>query len=523
MAQNLPPPLTPAPEPVPQRGDRTTFSNRVDAFVTWLTANAIPEIAAICLNAYNNAVDAYNNALAAAASAAAAATSANNATMAPGTNATSTTSNTIGTGTKNFTIQTAKNFAAGQFVVAANTTTPANYMFGQINSYDSGNGALAVRVISTGGSGTFGAWTVSQSSSSVYTLPSMTGKAGQILSNNGVTEEWVTSPAASIAKIERTSNTILNAEDNSSWIDITSGTFTQTFSPASTLGADWFVYYSNSGTGDVTIDPSELIDGLSSFIMYPGEVRVIETDGIEFFTIILNSFTRVFTANGTFVKPPGYGVFEGDVWSAGASGQKTNATNTASYGGCGGGHSDFRYLASQLAASESIIVGTGGPPVTAATIGNPGGFSAIGTLIKVYGGTANVGGSVMSEDGINPLGTDSGLFNAVGYEGARKLAPANLNSLTGNSAHGGAAMSAHDNTVTAGGGSVWGGTAGGSIRNNGTVRAPGNSTFGGKGGIAATTTNGSAGAIPGGGGGATQTGPQSGAGARGEVRIWGIL
>lgn len=74
---------------------------------------------------------------------------------------TSTTSLTVGTGSKTLTTQTAKTWFIGQFVIVANTATPANYMVGQITAYDSGTGSLTVNVTSTGGSGTFTAWTIS--------------------------------------------------------------------------------------------------------------------------------------------------------------------------------------------------------------------------------------------------------------------------------------------------------------------------------------------------------------------------
>lgn len=78
-------------------------------------------------------------------------------------NGTSTTSVTIGTGSKSFTTQTGKNFQIGQFVTVANTTTPANYMTGQVTAYNSGTGALTVNVTATGGAGTLAAWTISLS------------------------------------------------------------------------------------------------------------------------------------------------------------------------------------------------------------------------------------------------------------------------------------------------------------------------------------------------------------------------
>lgn len=49
-----PPPITPVPTPAPQRGDRATFSDRVDAFVTWLEA-ATAEFEAVAQNTYENA------------------------------------------------------------------------------------------------------------------------------------------------------------------------------------------------------------------------------------------------------------------------------------------------------------------------------------------------------------------------------------------------------------------------------------------------------------------------------------
>lgn len=80
MAQTPPPTITPAPAPAPQRGDRATFSSRVDAFVTWISA-VVAQFQAVATNVYSNAVDAFNNATNAAASAATATSSAAAATV----------------------------------------------------------------------------------------------------------------------------------------------------------------------------------------------------------------------------------------------------------------------------------------------------------------------------------------------------------------------------------------------------------------------------------------------------------
>lgn len=73
--------------------------------------------------------------------------------------ATSVTSNTIGTGTKTFTIsQTSTALTVGGFVVIVSRANIANYMHGQVTSY-SGN-TLIVNVTDTGGSGTFADWDI---------------------------------------------------------------------------------------------------------------------------------------------------------------------------------------------------------------------------------------------------------------------------------------------------------------------------------------------------------------------------
>jgi hypothetical protein len=83
----------------------------------------------------------------------------------------------------------------------------------------------------------------------------------------------------------RSSNTILGAADNNTAIKAT-GTFTQTFTAAATLGDGWHVFYRNDGTGIVTLDPNgaELIDGVATLNLYPGEGCMVVCDGAAFKT-----------------------------------------------------------------------------------------------------------------------------------------------------------------------------------------------------------------------------------------------
>lgn len=91
-----------------------------------------------------------------------AAAAAASAMAAAGTiTATSTTSNTIGTGSFTFTTQANKNFFPGQFIVAASNANGANYIHGQVTSY-SGT-TLVMTESDNGGSGTHADWNISAS------------------------------------------------------------------------------------------------------------------------------------------------------------------------------------------------------------------------------------------------------------------------------------------------------------------------------------------------------------------------
>lgn len=88
-------------------------------------------------------------------------TIANNTVNAPATNATSTTSLTIGTGSKSLTLtQTGKLFYIGQ-TVSISDTTGLNVMSGTITVFDSGTGAMTVNVMNAIGTGTIASWIIS--------------------------------------------------------------------------------------------------------------------------------------------------------------------------------------------------------------------------------------------------------------------------------------------------------------------------------------------------------------------------
>ncbi len=180
MSITTPPSITALPTP-PDPNDRATFNSRA---YPWSVAQATlaTEVSAMATNVYNNATEAQTQAGTATTQAGIATTQAGNAATSaasalnsPGTNATSSTSTLIGTGSKTVTIQTGKTLSVGQTVVMASSANVANQMIGQITAHNSGTGSLTVNVSAVGGSGTFSDWIVSLSALNAGTSVTWTG------------------------------------------------------------------------------------------------------------------------------------------------------------------------------------------------------------------------------------------------------------------------------------------------------------------------------------------------------------
>lgn len=87
---------------------------------------------------------------------------------------------------------------------------------------------------------------------------------------------------------ERASNVNLAALDAGKVIKYTSGTFSQTFTAAATLGEGWTVTVYNAGTGVITLDPnaSELIDGATTSVLTTGKIALVYCTGTAFKTVV---------------------------------------------------------------------------------------------------------------------------------------------------------------------------------------------------------------------------------------------
>ena len=205
-----------------------------------------------------------------------------------------------------------------------------------------------------------------------------------------------------------------------------------------------------------------------------------------------------FTASGTWAKPAGLPddtMVTVEAWGGGGSGSLTGGAS-ASYGGGGGAYARGLFRLGDLPATVPVAIGAGGAAPTVAAAGFPGGDTSFGSLLVAYGGAGG-------------RSTTGG-----GSLGGGELASGVNGGLVGGGAPTGGG---HASTIYGGGGggggcAVYGGAGG---ANGPTNPVNGVSVYGGNGGTAST-----AGSAPGGGGGSGNSGQPSGAGARGEVRIW---
>lgn len=250
--------------------------------------------------------------------------------------------------------------------------------------------------------------------------------------------------------------------DCGNWIDATSGTWTLTLTAPATLSNGCFFYFSNTGTGNITIQPATgQIDGLASFVSYPGEARFIQSDGAAFQSIVLSPYNIQIPLSAspfTFTIPPKYASHSAIICGGGGQGGGGGINQNQGSGGGGGGGGGYcnpgDYKTSDLsgatgcnAASCAVTIGAGGTGAglgatvnaTSGANGSTGGTSSFGAsgcvagsapptgcLAFAYGGGGG-GGTLGSSAG----GGGGGLHQAGGTPTVNTSLPGSSEFVTG--------------------------------------------------------------------------------------------
>ena len=309
--------------------------------------------------------------------------------------ATSSTSLTVGTGSKTLTIEAGKGFTVGQPVLIASTASPTNYMSGQVTAYNSTTGAMTVNVTNIGGSGTVAAWTVSVSAAVLATAPSL-------------------------AQRTITSADTLIASDQGKLINC-SGTFTLAVTAAATLGNGWWCYVRDTGTGVITLDPagSETVDGVTS-----GQVRdtiLLACNGTSFTAMKVGprSVIDVLTSGTSWTAPLGVRrVRARGVGGGGGGGRGAGDTPTdMACGGSGAGTFDVTVTVTPGTAYTYAIGAAGTAAASGNTAGNAGGATTLAVNGTTYTANGGNGGPIASNYQIDGGTATNGRINTPGGQG----------------------------------------------------------------------------------------------------------
>jgi hypothetical protein len=383
-------------------------------------------------------------------------------------------------------------------------------------------------------------------------LPGQSGQAGKYLGTDGSIATWNALPLQTLPPLNLSGAYTVVGADRAKWIEVTAGTFTLSFEAPNVLTAGWFAWVRNGGTGNVTIPAS---DGVTNWIMYPGETRLFRSDGTTLRSVVVFPLSVTLTASVSWVKPPGYTTFSVECLGAGGGGGSgavaaSGATRAGGGGGGGGSYASATIAASGLGATVSVTVGAGGAGGSGSAVaGSVGGTTSFGTALVAYGGAgavvtssqggggAGVSGAGSGGTGGAPLVSGSAAELFGGGAGGSSGGGTSGSSIYGGAGGGGGAIS---NPATIGASSTYGGTGGsggGGISSANAVLAAAAANVAGEtlrglgaaGGAAVLAGAGAAGGAGGlgcggGGGGGATTGNASGAGGAGgsgAIRIRG--
>lgn len=377
-------------------------------------------------------------------------------------------------------------------------------------------------------------------------------------------------------KNPQTGNYTIVAGDRGKIVEFTgSSASTITLTAAATLGDGFWCILKHSGTGTTgatkKLAISGTLDGVSNPAVYPGDTRIIQSDGAALTSILLvGGYVELLASDSVFTLtlPTGAVSYQFEAWGGGGSGGsgRRGAAGGGRGGGGGGGGGAYNRLVTTYAgigaSSLTCTIGaavTGGTAITAddtnGNAGTAGNNTTVGALLTGYGGGGGAGGTNSTTSGgggggtlgVGPVGlggsniaggAPSDVTLTAGHFGGGGAQSGGLGKAAGWGGGGGGGQSPVTPLGAAGGSSSQGGSGGGGggPLTNGNVAVAGGTggsavglNAGGGAGGAATGANGDPGTAgpsvlgpgTGGGGGGSQTPGVGGSGGNGGIACGG--
>lgn len=390
-----------------------------------------------------------------------------------GLSGTSTTSNTIGTGTKTFTTQMALPFQQGQYILVTDQANANNFMNGQVTSYNNITGVLVLNVTGTGGSGTKTAWNII-----------ISGPTGATGSTGGFVGPEASLASAGICDLGSTG--VFE-------VDVTLGSSTTINSFGGSASPNSPLYFLRFSSGITLTNSSALIlPGRQNILTASGDCAMakIETSSTQMWRVmgyfpaqknaipVVTVKRQVFAISGNYIQSTGMLYCDIEAWGAGAGGGGcTDADYSVGGGGGAGGYSKGVFSAQTIGGSQPVTIGSGGSPgANTGGTGATGGTTSVGTLISATGGLGGVGSNtdayVLGGNGGQGFGGDIQSTGAPGGIGMSYSNTYFFSGIGGSTSLGGGGNSV--NTSANGNGGTQNSGAGGSgACGNGTPRVGG--------------------------------------------------